>query len=291
MKVSKNKFYHDFYYNFKRPGYDLQTFMTLFQITKTFQFHGFSLCINNACASGLYALESGAEIIKSGKCSKVIVAAVDHPDIFKHLWFKELNMLSGDGKIRPFDNNADGFALGEGGAAIIIEDLTSAMKRKSKIYAEYCGGGFNLENWKISFPAIKENYYHDCIKSALVNSGTDPDEVDLINLHGVANKITDIHESRAIEKVFKGCLSRKIITALKPYTGHTLGGCALLESVILFLCMEKGIALPTLNLNNKNPKVNVDLITSKVRSNIQVAVKTSCGFAGNNAAVVFKKYR
>ena len=105
-KYTKKDFIYKFYKDFRKIGYDLQTFMFLFHVLKTYNLHGFSLFLNNACASGLYALEAAADAIRTNKSSAVIVSAVDHPDIFKCLWFKEINMSPGDGKIKPFDKNA-----------------------------------------------------------------------------------------------------------------------------------------------------------------------------------------
>ena len=119
---SKKDFFHFVYSKLKKSGYDLQTFSSLLHVCRFFDFHGFSLFINNACCSGLYAIEVASNMIKAGQCDCVIVAGADSPDVFKYLWFKELNLYAQDGIIRPFSRNRNGLVFGEGGSAIVLEE-------------------------------------------------------------------------------------------------------------------------------------------------------------------------
>ena len=114
--ISKSDFFHRVCKDFMKRGYDLQTFMFLFHTARAFGIQGYSVFLNNACSSGLYAIETAADIIKSGKCDAVIVAGADRGSIYKHLWFKELEMCPADGKIKPFAEARDGFVIGDGGA-------------------------------------------------------------------------------------------------------------------------------------------------------------------------------
>ena len=150
-------FFDRFYSKFKRTGYELQTFMPLFHIAKAFGLHGYSLFLNNACASGLYAIEAAADAIRSGKCDAMVVAAVDRSSVFKHVWFDELKMFAKDGLIKPFARGRDGFTLGDGGAAMVLESAASAARRKARVYAEYAGGSFTLEGWKVTYPDISSD--------------------------------------------------------------------------------------------------------------------------------------
>jgi 3-oxoacyl-(acyl-carrier-protein) synthase len=138
--VTKKGFSEKLYDVSSKSSYDLQTFMVLYHILKVFGIHGYSLFINNACSSGLYALETASQIIKSGRCSVVVVAAADYPRIYKYLWFKKLNMYAQDGQIKPFAKDSNGFVFGDGGVGLVLEDLEHALKRKTKIYAEYLNG-------------------------------------------------------------------------------------------------------------------------------------------------------
>ena len=120
---SKKEFDEKLYRDCLKSGYDIQTFMTLFHVAKAFNIHNYSLFINNACASGLYALEAAAQMIKCNQSSAVIVAASDYSEIYKYLWFRDIGLYSGDGKIRPFCKDSNGLVFGDGGVGIVLEDL------------------------------------------------------------------------------------------------------------------------------------------------------------------------
>ncbi|MDD4910191.1 MAG: beta-ketoacyl synthase N-terminal-like domain-containing protein [Candidatus Omnitrophica bacterium] len=274
---------------FAKRGHDLQTFVFLYYAAKALGIHGYSLFVNNACASGLYALEAGAGIIKSGKCDSVIVAAADRPSIFKQSWFRRLGMYARDGLIKPFAKNRDGFVLGDGGAGIVLEDLKSAKKRGARIYAEYAGGAFHMEGWKISVPDMTSDSYKGVIEGAIKNARVNKKKVDLIVPHGVATPVTDAYEAKAITAVFGKNPKRPLITAFKPYVGHNLGSTALLETAILLLSLENNLVPPVLNCGIPDPKLNITPVREFTRINLRTVVKTACGFAGFNAAVVFRK--
>jgi 3-oxoacyl-(acyl-carrier-protein) synthase len=287
---SKNKMFKYLYDRFVQNGYDLQTFMYLYLVAKAFGIHGYSLFTNNACASGLFALESAARQIKCGESNIVLLAGGDNSNtMFKHLWFKEQGLYAEDGIMKPFSKKADGIVLGDGASAIVLEELNHALNRKAHIYAEYLGGGFSLEGWKVTLPKIGGLSYQNAIKYALKKTNLKPEDIDLINPHGVAIKVTDGYEAKAITDIFGKNHEKPFITAFKPYIGHNLGGCAILESIILLLSLEKGLIPPTMNCEEIETKHNLDLVRGLTPYPINTAMKLSCGFAGYNGAVVFKK--
>ena len=167
--ISKLKLAQRIYENgCEERGYNLQTFSYLFSAAKVFDLHGYSLFINNACASGLFAIEEAARQIKTGVSPAVIVAAVDNPTkIYKYLWFKKHGLYAEDGITRPFSKDKSGIVFGDGGAALVLEDLEHARKRGATIYAEYLGGGFSLEGWKITVPNLTDNFYTRSFQKAL----------------------------------------------------------------------------------------------------------------------------
>ena len=288
--ISRKEFYEKLYRSCLKSGYDVQTFMTLFHVTKVFNIHNYSLFINNACASGLYALESAAQMIKCGQNSAVVVAASDYTEIYKYLWFRDIGLYSGDGKIRPFCKDSNGLVFGDGGVGIVLEDMEHALKRNVGIYAEYMGGGFSLEGWKVTTPEIGSDSYQKAILKALKQSNISKDEIELLVPHGVGSKAIDYYESRAITDVFGLNPGKPLITTFKPYIGHNLGGSALLETAILLLSLKNEIVLPTLNCENLDPKLNISLVKEKVKTKVNTAMKICCAFAGYNAAVVFRRY-
>lgn len=285
---AKEFFFKKFYNKFEKRGYELQTFMFLFHIAKALNLNGYSLFLNNACASGLYALEAGADAIRSGKCLAVVIAAADCGSIFKNLWFKRAGVYPKDGKTKPFSENADGFVSGDAGAGLILEDIESAKKRKAHIYAEYAGAGFSIDPWKVTIPNILSQSYQSAILHAMQNGGFKKSEIDLIVPHGVGMPVTDAFEAKAITEVFGKNTDKPLITAFKPYIGHCLGASALIETIILLLAMQNEVIPPTLSCAELNPKLNLKLVTKSTRLKVKNALKIACGFAGFNGAVVLK---
>lgn len=286
---SKKGFSRKYHYHSIKSAYDMQTFMVLFHILKTFNIHGYSLFVNNACASGQYALETASQIIKSGRCPAVIVAAADYPRVYKYLWFKDLKMYAEDGKIKPFAEDANGFVMGDGGSGLILEDYEHAVKRNAKIYAEYLGGGFSQEAWKVVYPAVGSDFYQKAIKEALMFGKVDKEDIDLVCAHGVGNTLIDRYEAKAITDFFGEHFERPLVTALKPYIGHNLGGSNLIETVILLLCMDHNLVLPVLNVRKVGPRIKIDLVQKKINTNLKTVLKICSGFAGYDAASLFKR--
>lgn len=282
-------FFEGFYKKFETRGYELQTFMFLFHVARVLDISGYSLFVNNACASGLYALEAAADAIKSGKCDVAIVAAVDCGSIFKHLWFKRMNVYAEDGRIKPFAKNPNGFVSGDCGAAIVVESMPSARRRKSRVYAEYAGGGFGVDTWKVVTPNPASDSYKNVMLDALKSSGVSGEDVDLVVPHGVAMAVTDYYEAKAISEIFGRNSAKPLITAFKPYIGHCLGASALVESILALLVMEKGEVPAVLNTKEVNPALGINLVKKLTRTNIKTVLKIACGFAGYNAAAVFRK--
>ncbi len=289
-KITQKKFLEAMYHKLSKEAYNLQTFMFLFQIAKFFKIHGYSQYLNNACSSGLYAIEAASQIIKTNLSSVVIVAAGDHADIFKYLWFKRIGLYSKSGIIKPFSRESDGFVFGDGSIAIVLESLDHALKRKARIYAEYLGGGFSLEGWKVSFPAITKDYYSKALNQAFKRSKIFKDQIELVVPHGVGSKIVDKFEANVIKKVFGKFSEKQIITTFKPYFGHNLGGSALLETAILMLSIYYKVIPPSLNCENLDPTVGFQLLKKPIKANINYAMKMACGFAGYNAASIFSKF-
>jgi len=286
--TSKKEIYNHLFNSLVQNGYDLQTFMYLYLVSKAFGLHGYSLFTSNACASGLFALESAAKQIKFGGSDIALVAGGDYCNtMFKHRWFNERGLYAEDGKIKPFSKDANGIVMGDGASAIILEELNHAKKRKAHIYAEYLGGGFSLEGWKVTLPQLNSSSYQDAIKQSLKIAGLKPKDIDLINPHGVGIKITDHYEAKAITDVFGE--NKTPVTAFKPYVGHNLGGSAILETIILLLAMQKNLIPPTLNCDPLETKYNIPVVRKSTKKPIKTAMKLSCGFAGYNSAAIFRK--
>lgn len=291
QQFSAKEAFRHLYSKFAASGYDLQTFMYLFFLTKAFGLHGYSLFTNNACASGLFALESAARQIKFGGSDIAIAVGGDYPGtMFKHLWFKEQRLYAEDGRVKPFARNADGLVLGDGAGAIVLEDLRHAQKRNARIYGEYLGGGFSLEGWKVTLPELNSNSYQSAIKQALAAGAVRPQDIDLVNPHGVGIRITDLYEAKAIADVWRDSAVQPHVSAFKPYIGHTLGGSAILETIILLLAMQNDHIPATLNCAELEDKYAITLVREHLKQPVRTAMKLSCGFAGFNGAAIFRKH-
>ena len=153
-------------------------------------------------------------------------------------------------KLSHFDEKAQGFVMGEGSVALVLEEYEDAKKRGAHIYAEYLGGGFRLEGWGITSPMIGGQFYQDAIRDSIQNSKIKTKDIDLVCAHGVGTPSSDYYEAKAITDVFG---KQKVpVTALKPFVGHNLGGSNLIELAILLLSLEKKIIPPILNTKNPN---------------------------------------
>jgi len=286
---SKKAFYDSLYQQCVKAGYDVQPFMVLFHLAKVFNIHNYSLFVCTACASGLYGLESASQMIKSGQNDLVLVTAADHPDIYKYIWFQQLGIYAADGIIRPFCRDSKGLVFGAGGAALLLEEYRHAKKRGAHIYGEYLGGGFSLESWQVTVPQVGSDSYQTAMREALGRSGVTKDDVDFLCPHGVGSHVIDYYEAKAITDVFGKNPVQPLLTTFKPYVGHNLGGSALLEALILLLCLDKQTVLPTLNQSDPNPEYKISLLKEAVKKKVSVAMKTCCAFAGFNGAAVFRR--
>ncbi len=288
-KISRKVFYERLLNDCLKTGYDAQTFMGLFHVAKAFNIHNYSLFINNACASGLYALEAASDIIQSSKSKIVVVAVSDHPDIYKYIWFRDIGLYSKDGIIRPFCKDSNGLVFGDGGIALVLEELEHARMRKVPVYAEYLGAGFSLEGWKVTTPQIGSNSYQQAIAQAIERSQVNKNEIDLLCPHGVGSQPIDYYEAKAITDTFGINPKKPLITTFKPYVGHNLGGSALLETAIMLLSLKNNVVLPTLNYMHPDAKFNIGLVKEKTKATLSTAMKICCAFAGYNTAAIFRK--
>lgn len=285
-EIQRIDFYRELYKNSVKLAYETQSFMFLFHLAKIFNINNQSLVINNACASGLYAIDLAKDAILAGKAKKVVVVAGDCPDIYKHLWFKKLNMYSYEGKIKAFDRDSKGFILGEGAVAFLLEDYECALVRNAKIYAEYIGGDFQLDNWSVLYPNVESNFLALSIKNALKKTKIVPKQIDLICAHGAATKLSDVYEAKSIKKIFK---DNAPVTTFKSYVGHNLGGSSLLELAILMLCLDHKIILPVLNTTDILDELRSSLVKKVIHVDLKIVMKICTAFAGFNASLIFKR--
>jgi 3-oxoacyl-(acyl-carrier-protein) synthase len=270
--------------------YHMQSFMMLHRVARLLGLHGQALFVNNACASGLYALDAAALLLRAGRCRAVLVAGADHPVSFtKYRWFSELGLMAADGVMKPFDARRHGFVLGDGGSALVLEHPDAARARGLQPYAEYRGGGFNQEAWKVALPDPASMHYEACLRAALAESGIAARDVDWLVPHGVATSVTDAYEARTLNAVFGPEFERPRLSAFKPYVGHNLGGSGTTEIALLLLAMRNGLLPPARGCETPDPALRLRPLREPAREIPRLAMKCAAGFGGFNAAGVFER--
>ncbi len=272
--------------------FQLNTFLLPYYVARTFGLEGMSLYVNSACASGLNVLEVAAQEVRGGRSRLAIAAAADDPlSAAKFLWFNSLGLYSMSGVLRPFDAAPLGTVFGDGGTALVLEDLDSARERGARIYAEYLGAGFAQDGWKITVPSPTRALAAQAIRRALRTSGVEPGEIELIVPHGVGTSASDGYEALVLHQIFAPLAKWPAVTAFKPLVGHNLGGSALMEIGILLAAMRHESIPPTLGHQQPPKRHPLPVALDWIDSPIELALKLTCGFAGYFGASVFRRYR
>ena len=252
----------------------------------------------SACASSANAMIDALNYIRLGHCDVVVTGGSEAAVTIAGMGgFNAMHALSTRNESpetasRPFDATRDGFVLGEGAGAIILEDYEHAKARGAKIYAEVLGGGLSSDAHHMTAPHPEGIGVIAVMKNCLENAGVKPEEVDHINTHGTSTPLGDVAELKAISEVFGDHAKNININSTKSMTGHLLGAAGAIESIAAILAMEHGIVPPTINHKvvdeNIDPELNLTLNKAQKRD-VKVAMSNTFGFGGHNACVLFKK--
>lgn len=253
---------------------------------------GPSLTLSTACASGGDAVSACAMLLSSGVADAAL--AVGAESILCPLVIYSLanaHTLSRSNKdplhsCKPFDQNRNGFVIGEGGGALVLETEEHAKKRGAKIYAELAGWGNNNDAYHVMNPIPDGSASAVCMKYALDRAGISPEEVDYINAHGTGTKTGDRAELAALQTVFSH--SRPAISSTKGATGHMMGGGGITEAIACIQAIRTGILPPTLNLLQPEADLNFVAQTSR-KQEISIAMTNAFGFGGQNSSLIFRK--
>lgn len=194
---------------------------------------------------------------------------------------------------RPFDAGRDGFVMGEGGGALILEELEHAQKRGAKIYAELIGGGMSADAHHLTAPHPEGDGARLVMANALRDAKIEPSEVDYINVHGTATPLGDISETKAIKRVFGEDAYKLNISATKSMTGHLLGAAGAAESIVVIMSIVNGVIPPTINLETIDPEIdpNLNLTPNKAQKReVNIGLSNTFGFGGHNSSAIFRKF-
>ncbi|MDX1758930.1 MAG: beta-ketoacyl-ACP synthase II [Arenibacter algicola] len=252
----------------------------------------------SACASSANAIIDALNTIRLGYCDVVVTGGSEAAVTIAGMGgFGAMHALSTRNESpetasRPFDATRDGFVLGEGAGALILEEYEHAKARGAKIYAEVAGGGLSSDAYHMTAPHPDGIGVVRVMENCLKDAGLKPEDVDAINTHGTSTPLGDVAELKAITKVFGEHAHQININSTKSMTGHLLGAAGAIEAIASILAMEHGLVPPTINHtavdDNIDPKLNLTLNKAQKRE-VNVALSNTFGFGGHNACVIFKK--
>jgi len=192
---------------------------------------------------------------------------------------------------RPFDVDRDGFVMGEGSGVVILEELEHAKKRGAKIHAELIGYGASSDANHVTAPAPEHEGAQRSMKAALRDAKLNPEAIDYINTHGTSTPIGDVLEVEGVKKVFGEHAKKLPISSTKSMTAHMLGAAGAAETVISILALQRGIIPPTINLENQDPKIDMDCVPNKAREvRMNTVMSNSFGFGGTNVTLIAKRF-
>ena len=260
-------------------------------------FRGPNYTTVSACASSNNALVDAFNYIRLGKCDVIISggseSCVNEPSMGGFNSMKALSERNDDPQTasRPFDKDRNGFVLGEGSGALILEEYEHAKARGAKIYCEIGGGGMSADAFHITAPHPEGLGATNVMKFALEDAELNPTDIDYVNVHGTSTPLGDVSESKAIQNVFGEHAYNINISSTKSMTGHLLGAAGAVEAIATIMAMKHGIVPPTINHftddESFDPKLNFTFNTAQKRE-IKAALSNTFGFGGHNVSVVFK---
>ena len=258
---------------------------------------GPNISVATACAAGAHAIGDACNTIIRGQADAMITGGVESvitpTCVAGFNAMKALSTRNDDPQkaSRPFDQDRDGFVVGEGAGILILEALDHALDRGATILAEMAGYGQSGDGYDMTSPSPDGDGMIRCMQAALDDAGITGDAIDYINAHGTSTPLNDLYETRAIKKVFGDAAPNIPISSTKSMTGHLLGGAGGIETTFSVLALNNGIIPPTINLENPGEECDLDYVPNKARqTDINYAMSNSFGFGGTNASLVVKRY-
>ena len=267
------------------------------QIAIKFGLKGPNITTITACASSGNAIGDAFKLIQRGNAEVVISGGTEAPITplavagFCAAKAMSTNNEEPEKASRPFDENRDGFVMGEGAAVMVLETLEHAQKRGAKIYAEIVGYGSTCDAYHITAPDPEGSGAIGAMEMALKDGNLKPEDVQYINAHGTSTPVGDVAEVGAIKKVFGEHAYKLVVSSTKSMTGHMLGAAGAIEGMASILAIRDGLVPPTINLENPDPQCDLDFVPREARQmNVDVAISNSFGFGGHNVTLAFKKF-
>jgi len=269
------------------------------QISIRYGLRGINYATVSACASSTHAIMNAFDYIRYGRNDLIVTggseAAITKTGIGGFNAMKALSTRNDDylTASRPFDRDRDGFVLGEGGGALVLEELEHARKRGARIYAEVVGGGATADAHHITAPHPEGLGATNVMRVAMADAGMTPQDIDYINVHGTSTSLGDIAEVKAIQQVFGEHAYQLNISSTKSMTGHLLGAAGAIEAIAGILAIRHNFIPPTINHFADDPELDKRLnftFNEAQERNVNAILSNTFGFGGHNASVIFKKF-
>jgi 3-oxoacyl-[acyl-carrier-protein] synthase II len=250
-----------------------------------------------ACSTGAHAIGDAGRLIALGDADVMVAGGTESPvNRISLAGFAACRALStGFNETpkrasRPYDRDRDGFVMGEGAGAVVLEEYDHAKSRGARIYGELIGYGLSGDAYHITAPAEDGDGAFRCMSAAIRRAGISPADLDYINAHGTSTPLGDEIELKAVERLIGNTSGNVAMSSTKSSIGHLLGAAGAVEAIFCLLAMRDGVVPPTINLDNPSVGTAIDLVPHKAQQRpVNVALSNSFGFGGTNASLVFRK--
>ena len=251
-----------------------------------------------ACSTGAHAIGDAGRLIALGDADVMVAGGTESPvNRISMAGFAALRALSTGFNeepvraSRPYDKDRDGFVMGEGAGAIVLEELEHAKRRGANIHAELIGYGLSGDAYHITAPAPDGDGAYRCMSAAIKRAGITPAEIDYINAHGTSTPLGDEIELAAVQRLVGNAAGRTAMSSTKSSVGHLLGAAGAVEAIFAILAIRDRVMPPTINLDNPSVDTPIDLVPHKAKNrDIDVVLSNSFGFGGTNASLVFRRF-
>jgi 3-oxoacyl-[acyl-carrier-protein] synthase II len=250
-----------------------------------------------ACSTGAHAIGDAGRLIALGDADVMVAGGTESPvNRISLAGFAACRALSTgfndtpEKASRPYDRDRDGFVMGEGAGAVVLEEYEHAKRRGARIYAELVGYGLSGDAYHITSPSEDGDGAYRCMMAAIRRAGISAGDIDYINAHGTSTPVGDEIELKAVERVVGNAAGRISMSSTKSCIGHLLGAAGAVEAIFCLLAMRDEIVPPTINLDNPSVTTAIDLVAHKAKKrSIDIALSNSFGFGGTNASLVFRR--
>ncbi|MEO1514391.1 MAG: beta-ketoacyl-ACP synthase II [Bacteroidota bacterium] len=268
-------------------------------ISIKYGFRGVNYCTVSACASSSHAISTACDHIRLGRADVIMSggseAAVTHAGIGGFNAMKALSTRNDDPSTasRPFDKERDGFVLGEGAGALVLEEYEHAVKRGATIYAEVVGAAANADAYHMTAPHPEGHSVKKVMRMALNDAKMNPEDIDYVNVHGTSTPLGDIAEVKAILEVFGDKAYQLNISSTKSMTGHLLGAAGAIEAIASIMAMKHSFIPPTINHFTDDPDIDGQLnltFNEAQQRSVQAVLSNTFGFGGHNSSIIFRRF-